>query len=163
LSLTLESVDMVALMNEVALPFIETATKHTILVEGLQSCPAVKGDRMRLSQVAKNLLSNAVKYSPEGGTVTIRADLMPSLLHISIADQGIGMTPEQQQHLFEKFYRADTSNTAINGTGLGLAISKLIVELHGGYIWAESTPGEGTIFHFTVPLAAETSTEAKLA
>src|SRR5258708_3702454 len=160
LSLTLESVDMASLMNEVALPFIEMASKHTIVLEGLDECPAVTGDRMRLSQVAKNLLSNAVKYSPEGGTVTIRSDMMPGLLHVSIADQGMGMTQEQQQHLFEKFYRADTSNTAINGTGLGLAISKLIVELHGGYIWAESERGVGTAFHFTVPLVTEPLPEA---
>src|SRR5262249_19591343 len=98
---------------------------------------------------------NAVKYSPSGGTISVRSRLLPDCVEISVQDQGIGMTPEQQEHLFEKFYRADGSNLAISGTGLGLAISKLIVELHESRIWAQSERGVGTTFSFTLPLSKE--------
>src|SRR5262249_24604943 len=124
----------------------------------LDTCPPVFGDPFRLSQVCKNLLSNAVKYSPNGGTITVRSRLLQGLVEISVQDQGMGMTPDQQKHLFEKFYRADGSNVAISGTGLGLAISKLIIELHEGRIWAESEHGVGTTFSFTLPLMAEKAT-----
>jgi signal transduction histidine kinase len=110
-------------------------------------------DRFRLAQVLENLISNAIKYSPEGGTVTISARTVRYRVELSIQDNGIGMTQEQQKHLFEKFYRADTSNTTISGTGLGLALCKLIVELHRGRIWIESEPGHGATVYFTLPIA----------
>lgn len=108
-----------------------------------------------VAEVCKNLLSNAIKYSPAGGLITIRARPVPGYLQVSVSDQGIGITPEQQAHLFEKFYRADTSNTGTSGTGLGLTICKLIVELHGGRIWVDSEYGVGSTFHFTLPLGEE--------
>ena len=77
--------------------------------------------------------------------------MIPGYLEFSVQDEGIGLTPEQLSHLFEKFYRIDASNTAISNTGLGLAISKLIIELHGGQIWAESEYGVGSTFYFTLP------------
>jgi signal transduction histidine kinase len=101
--------------------------------------------------VFQNLLSNAIKFSPSGGAVTIHGQLIAGFVQISVRDRGIGMTAQQQLHLFERFYRADASNTTISGTGLGLAICKLIVELHGGQIWAESEPGVGTTINFTLP------------
>ena len=100
----------------------------------------------------QNLISNAIKYSPSGGTITISGQVIPGFVQLSIKDQGIGMTMQQQNHLFERFYRADASNTTISGTGLGLAICKLIVELHGGKIWIESERGKGTTVYFTLPL-----------
>jgi two-component system sensor histidine kinase VicK len=109
---------------------------------------------MRLGQVIQNLVANAVKYSPNGGKITIRGRTVDSCLEFSIQDQGIGMTADQRAHLFEKFYRADGSNNAVQGTGLGLSISKLIVELHHGQIWVESEYGVGSTFFFTIPLAA---------
>lgn len=152
LTLTLEPTDLAMLMNEVALPFIEAGGDHEITFEGFGTCPPVLGDRTRLTQVGKNLLSNAIKYSPTGSTITIRLNILPDSLQVSIQDQGIGLTPEQQAHLFEKFYRADASNTAVGGTGLGLAICQLIIELHGGKIWVESERGAGSTFHFMLPL-----------
>ncbi|HLY24816.1 MAG TPA: PAS domain S-box protein, partial [Aggregatilineales bacterium] len=153
LTLTLEPVNMADLIAEAVEPFAASVTSHCIVVKPLADAPAVLGDWQRLSQVINNLLSNAVKYSPNGGTITLQERLISNALEISVADEGMGMTPEQQIHLFEKFYRADMSNTAITGTGLGLAISKLIVELHNGTIWAESDPGAGSTFKFTIPLA----------
>ncbi len=139
------------------MPFRESAPRHDIHMESLPACPVLVADKFRLGQVLRNLLSNAVKYSPDGGTIFIRCRLIPNYLEVSIQDTGIGMTAAQQAHLFEKFYRADTSNTAIRGTGLGLAISKLIIELHGGKIWVESTPGVGSTFFFTLPLMVSTN------
>jgi PAS domain S-box-containing protein len=145
-----EPVSMASLVNDVLRAFIET-NGHTFLVEGLADTPTVRGDSFRLTQVIQNLVSNAVKYSPEGGTITIRGAVGPDRLVVSVSDEGIGMTPEEMDHLFERFYRADTVSTG--GTGLGLTICKLIVEGHGGEIHAESKPGEGSIFTFTLPLA----------
>jgi PAS domain S-box-containing protein len=144
-----EPVSMASLVNEVLRAFIE-ANGHIFLVEGLADAPTVRGDPFRLTQVVQNLVSNAVKYSPEGSTITIRGAVGPDRLVVSVLDEGIGMTPEEMDHLFERFYRADTVSTG--GTGLGLAICKLIVEGHGGEIHAESKPGEGSTFTFTLPL-----------
>jgi PAS domain S-box-containing protein len=158
LAVTFEPVNMGDLMTQAAKPFSESSPIHTIQIEGLAACPPVKGDPFRLAEVVKNLLSNAVKYSPQGGPITVRGHVVDNFLEISVEDKGIGMTPEQLAHLFEKFYRADASNTAIAGTGLGLSITKLIVELHGGQIWVESQYGVGSMFYFTLPLAAPVPT-----
>jgi len=154
LSLKLAPLNMADLLKKVALPFAEIASNHRLRLEEIaDSYPPLVGDAFRLEQVLKNLLSNAVKYSPNGGTVAVRCHVLTDSLEISVQDEGMGMTPEQQTHLFEKFYRADSSNTGILGTGLGLTICKLIVELHGGQIWAESTYGKGTTFYVRLPLA----------
>ena len=153
LTLTLEAVNLPALIDEVVALFNETSSRHVIQVEPMEVFGKVKADADRVAQVLKNLISNALKYSPNGGMITISAkELSNHYIKIGVTDQGLGLTPEQQVHLFEKFYRADASNTAIGGTGLGLAICKLIVELHGGQIWAESAAGSGSTFYFTIPL-----------
>lgn len=110
-------------------------------------------DEKRIEQVLRNLLSNAVKYSPEGGRIMIqgRGDKWQVLIRIS--DEGIGITPENLEHIFERFYRVENEQTrTIGGVGLGLAVCKGIVETHGGRIWAESTPDEGSHFYFTLPV-----------
>jgi PAS domain S-box-containing protein len=152
LSLELQPVNVQELLNETLTPFIETSPLHDFQVKGPQAWPPIIADRFRLGQVLNNLISNAVKYSPKGGTVTIHGQVTEGMLQVSVQDQGIGLTREQQTHLFEKFYRADASNTGILGTGLGLSISKLIIELHGGRIWVESEYGAGTTVHFTLRL-----------
>ncbi|MDR0426455.1 MAG: response regulator [Clostridiales bacterium] len=125
------------------------------------------GDSLRLSQVVLNILSNAVKFTPEHGE--IRLDVYPlsvsesmSVIRFSIVDSGIGMTEEQLSRLFTAFEQADGSiSRRFGGTGLGLAISKTIVELMGGSIRAESTPGKGSAFTFevTVSIDGETRTD----
>lgn len=139
------------LIEETLEPFNDTAPNHLFEVQGVDEMPLVRADRFRLGQVLTNLLSNAVKYSPDGGTVTIRSRVVGKDVEISVQDEGIGMTSEEMAHLFEKFYRAPNTS-GITGTGLGLAICRLIVEKHRGNIRAESKPGEGTLFSFTVPL-----------
>jgi signal transduction histidine kinase/HAMP domain-containing protein len=115
--------------------------------------PEVLADPRRLEQVLRNLVENAVKYSPDGGTVTVRGDVVGGEAVISISDEGIGIAPEDLAHVFDRFYRADGQAVRrAGGTGLGLSICQGIVQMHGGRIWAASTPGAGSTFHFTLPL-----------
>jgi len=115
-------------------------------------------DDLRLSQVMTNLLSNAVKFTPEGGRITLGVDKVGQTgklctLRFSVADTGIGMTPEQIARLFSAFEQADGSvSRKYGGTGLGLVISKNIIEKMGGHIWVDSTPGVGSTFFFEVNL-----------
>ncbi|MCA1796207.1 MAG: PAS domain-containing protein [Geobacteraceae bacterium] len=109
-------------------------------------------DENKMAQVIENLLSNAVKYSPQGGTVIIETHTEPHGFFLSISDEGIGMTPAQIEHIFDKFYRVDGTNTAVKGLGLGMSIAKHIVEAHHGEIWVESALGQGTTAHVRLPL-----------
>ncbi|AMV71342.1 hypothetical protein JCM30471_31790 [Desulfuromonas carbonis] len=111
------------------------------------------GDPGRVEQVLENLLSNAVKYSPAGGTVRIVAGVRGSRCVIRVSDEGIGMTPEQADRVFETFYRADASDTAIRGTGLGLSVAKHLVDAHGGELQVQSEIGKGTTMIVSLPLA----------
>ena len=126
------------------------------------------GDPTRVKQVLINLLGNAVKFSQHGAiTVACRAEDMAGgsgHLHLSVRDEGIGIPPEAQSTLFAAFYQADTSTTRrYGGSGLGLAISKRIVELMGGSIRVESTPGAGSTFHFSLPLHFDPAEKVTLA
>jgi len=114
--------------------------------------PTVRGDSARILQVVANLLSNAVKYSPGGETVTLDCVDRDGEIVVTVADQGPGIPPEAQGRLFQRFYRVDNSTTRqVGGTGLGLAIAKAIVEQHGGRIWVQSEPGQGSVFGFALP------------
>jgi signal transduction histidine kinase len=125
--------------------------------------PKVWGDRTRLGQVLTNLISNANKYTPEGGALFIGAEPSPNhwdpegasrVIHVWIRDNGIGIGPEDQQRIFEKFFRSeDPKAREAPGAGLGLNITRSLVEMQGGRIWFESQLGQGTTFHFTVPVA----------
>lgn len=126
--------------------------------------PRVRGDRLRLQQVLHNLLANAVKFTSEG-EIRVRAELADerseasaggqpgsAVLRVSVADSGLGIPPEALPRVFESFYQVDSSyQKKFEGTGLGLAISRQLVELMGGEIHVESTPGEGSTFWFDVP------------
>jgi len=109
-------------------------------------------DAHRINQVLENLLSNAIKYSPKESDISLNAELDGRYCKITVADQGKGMTEEQLNHVFDKFYRADATNTAVRGLGLGMSIVKQIIEDHGGSIWVDSSPGDGTQVYFTLPL-----------
>jgi signal transduction histidine kinase len=143
-------------------------SRHRLLFDVNEHLPPVYADRDRVRQILGNLLSNAIKYSPQGGEIVLRADILrtpppsapplPSepVMLITVSDPGIGIPAEELPRIFERFYRVDNSNTRkIGGTGLGLAITQALVELHGGRIWVESTPGEGSTFFFTLPLATD--------
>lgn len=120
--------------------------------------PQVYVDQNQFHRVIRNLLSNATKYSPSGGKIGVRGAPMGGYLEVTVADEGIGIGDEELPYIFEKFWRADASSTAVEGTGLGLVIVKHIVEQHGGQIWAESTKGKQTVIHFTLPLVDRKTT-----
>jgi len=116
------------------------------------------GDDQRIAQVLTNLLGNAIKFTPEKGSITLDARLVKEeegvcTLQIGVTDTGIGISPEQQEKLFQSFEQAETNTTRkYGGTGLGLAISKSIVEMMGGKIWITSEVGKGSTFAFTIQM-----------
>ncbi len=124
----------------------------------------IDADRVRIAQIITNLLSNASKYSPEGTEITLRSHADNGRLHVSVTDQGVGMSEEEQQGLFTAFFRVDNETTRkVSGTGLGLVIAKSITELHEGDIRLESRPGEGTTIEFWIPrLMTKEAAEAAL-
>jgi PAS domain S-box-containing protein len=112
--------------------------------------PRVLADRDRLLQVLSNLVGNAVKFTPRGGRVTLRAGGADGELAFAVSDTGVGIPAEQLPRVFDRYWQADARRT---GAGLGLAIARGIVEAHGGRIWVDSAPGEGSTFSFTLPAA----------
>jgi len=119
----------------------------------------LRADRRALEQVLTNLVDNAVKYCPAGASITLRARLVengggPSA-RIEVVDTGPGIEPRHQPRLFERFYRVDGGRSRdMGGTGLGLSIVKHLVEAMNGTVGVESSPGRGSLFWFTLPLAA---------
>ena len=117
--------------------------------------PRGRGDERRLSQVLLNLVGNALKFT-EAGEVRVRAGLEDGRFVVAVADTGPGISPSDQERIFEAFQQVDSSLTRKKGgTGLGLSIARRIVELHGGRLWVESAPGKGSTFSFTVPVRVE--------
>ena len=115
--------------------------------------PAVTGDQDRLIQVVINLISNAVKFTDQARSNALLGSDNGELV-VSVTDSGIGIAPADQPKVFEKFKQVgDTLTDKPKGTGLGLPICKEIVEYHGGQIWVESIPGQGSTFSFTLPIA----------
>ncbi len=114
--------------------------------------PPISADRDRLLQVFSNLVDNAVKFTATGGTITLTAEGDQRAVSFCVSDTGSGIPPEQVPHLFDRFWQA--RRTDRRGIGLGLSIVKGLVEAHGGHMAVESTPGQGTSFRFSVPVAA---------
>ena len=128
-----ELVNIKGIVEQTVFGFQENYPDHQYSIVGPEVWPSIKGDPAKLAQLLKNLFSNATKYSPHGGEVVLQTlvEDQYDLLHLMLTDHGVGMTTEQMAHIFDRFYRADASNTAIGGTGLGMTISRLIVEGHG--------------------------------
>ncbi|APG27586.1 hypothetical protein A7E78_06900 [Syntrophotalea acetylenivorans] len=134
-------------------PFLKAQTSHHRLDVTLAAENTLLNvDQAKIGQVLENLLSNAVKFSPADSLIQIKGAIIEKSYQISVADQGIGMTPEQMEKVFDKFYRADASDTAVSGIGLGMSIVRNIVEAHGGSIWVESELDRGTTVNFTISL-----------
>ncbi|MEW6033874.1 MAG: ATP-binding protein [Chloroflexota bacterium] len=129
------------------------ARKHRLLVRFPPSFPVVDADARCLEEVLRNLVENAVKYSPEGSEVVIAGEVKDGTIVVSVSDQGIGISPEHQDKVFQRFYRVgDPAVRSIPGSGLGLFIVKGHVEAHGGKVWLESSAGKGSTFCFSLPL-----------
>lgn len=145
------------------------AKKQTVSLEVAPDCPPVYADDKRVAQVLNNLLSNAHKYTPEGGQLLVRISLQSAasipnfdprgaqyMVVVAVKDNGLGISPEDQKKLFQKFYRANdaTAREMAPGTGLGLHIVKNLVELQGGHIWFESQFRHGSTFFVALPVAS---------
>jgi signal transduction histidine kinase len=116
------------------------------------SLPAAQADAHRVSQILANLIGNAIKFTPEGGVVKARAEVVDSTeIAVSIVDNGIGIPPDHLAHIFDRFWQGPSGER--NGTGLGLSICRGLVERSGGRIWAESDVDAGTTVTFTLPIA----------
>jgi signal transduction histidine kinase len=120
----------------------------------LPDLPLVKADPGLIERALNHLLDNAVKFSPDGGDIILRARAEGQVVRIEVEDNGIGIPPEAQPYVFDRFYQVDGSTTRrFDGAGLGLAIVKQIVQAHGGQVGLRSTEGRGSIFYFTLPAA----------
>jgi PAS domain S-box-containing protein len=169
-------VDVAALLRKVADAYRTQTDHHRIEVTFPPSLPPVWGDEERLRQVFTNLLNNAIKYSPQGGAIRIGGWLRPSqaaaeaaetdaappeltasaYIVVYIADQGIGIPASDLPHVFDRYYRVDSSlRRTTAGAGLGLYLAKAIVDAHHGRIWATSDPGKGATFFVALPVDAE--------
>jgi signal transduction histidine kinase len=154
LSLELGAVDLSSLAAETvetARPLAEEKGVTLTLASG--PLPLLAADRIRLAQLLDNLVSNGVKFTPSGGRVDVRVRGERGRAVIEVRDTGMGVPPGEQDHLFERFFRASkATEQAIPGTGLGLAISKAIVHAHGGRITVASEEGKGSTFRVDLPI-----------
>jgi signal transduction histidine kinase len=147
-------VDLGDLAREQARLFFSHTDTHRLDLDLPDDPVVVDGDRDRLAQVVGNLYSNAIKYSPAGGV--IRVELRPNgdQVVFAVEDDGMGIAPEDQERVFDKFFRSAEASAGIGGTGLGLAVAREIVETHGGTIDVRSQPGEGSRFWIDLPVHA---------
>ena len=123
----------------------------TLTTTAAGGTPLIWADADRLEQALQNLAANAIRHTPEGGTVTLRAEPDGSdRVRITVADTGPGIPPEHITHIFDRFYKADASR-AVSGSGLGLSIVRAIVMRHGGEITADNAPGGGAVFTLVLP------------
>ncbi|TAK34903.1 MAG: PAS domain S-box protein [Chloroflexota bacterium] len=173
LELRLEPTNLAELAERVVESTQATTEAHRLVLHKQSHELCGQWDRTYLERVLGNLMDNAVKYTPAGGEITVRiegalvmagratwpGDLAPCPSSespcwavVSVLDQGVGIAPEEQSHLFERYYRTADGRTTAGGLGLGLYISKGVVEAHGGRIWVESEPGKGSRFSFALPL-----------
>ena len=158
LSVVPEPLDLAAFLEA------ETTKYHHLLAPGDLSlrldiapgAPPVRADRGRLAQIMANLVSNAVRHSPPGGVIDIAVRPAGGRTAVTVSDRGPGIPPEDQPHIWDRFYRVDKARSRSHGgTGLGLAITKRLIQAMGGDITVRSTPGGGAAFTFTLPIAVD--------
>jgi signal transduction histidine kinase len=131
---------------------LASAAALELRLDAVPDVPDIWADRQRLLRVFENLIGNAIKFTKPGGKITLAAAPREDAVLFSVADTGSGITSDHLPHLFDRFWRAPQDKRP--GAGLGLAIAKGIVEAHGGRIWVQSTPGQGSTFFFTIPTTA---------
>jgi len=150
-----------ALVDEVHRLLAPSAASLEVLIDISRDVPiAVRGDGRRLRQVLLNLMSNAIKFTPHGKVQLTVEYLRNSQLQFRVQDSGPGISPVDQQRLFDPFYQGDAGRASTSGTGLGLAISRRLVQAMGGTIEVQSEPGKGTVFQFQIPAPACAPSEA---
>ena len=148
IQLQVEVVDLVELAAEAMVD--SGFAPRTDLITPLEEAK-VNADRDRIKQVILNLLTNAAKFSEETAPIILSVEPVGHEVRVAIKDRGPGIPAEQMGKLFERFSRLTTTVGRASGSGIGLYVSRMIVEMHGGRIWADSTPGAGATFSFTLP------------
>jgi PAS domain S-box-containing protein len=142
-----------AFVEEVVMIEARTTHDHEFSLDIPHELPPLWADRGKLEEVLINLVNNAIKYSPDGGLIEVKLQPVNGMIEFSVKDSGLGIAPEEQCRLFQRFQRVcRDSAQRISGTGLGLFVCKALIEAHGGRIWFDSEPGHGSTFYFTVPL-----------
>lgn len=152
LRLDKQSFDCADEVHQLVKEFRREYNKYHFAIKGLENSLPLMADKDRFRQVMENLLGNAIKFSQEGSWINVSGRKVDGEVEIAINDEGIGMSPDQVDKVFEKFYRVDASSTGKQGLGLGLALIENIIEAHGGRLRMESEEGKGTTVTFTLPL-----------
>jgi signal transduction histidine kinase len=154
-ALKLEPTDLLlsTLAEDVAEKFRTQSEVHEFKLSFPDDLPLVYADEERMRQVLYNLFSNAIKYSPRGGVIRVAGRVVGGEVQVSISDEGVGIPRDEQERLFQRFYRVDSGlRRKTQGAGLGLYLSRAIIEAQGGRIWVESKTGQGATFYFTLPV-----------
>ncbi len=154
LQLKRQSLDIRDLLKEAAeqAQALAELEELSLTVDAADSLPPIYADKQLIQRVIDNLISNAIKHTPHGGSITLTSQALQRQLAVSVRDTGPGIPPDQHQHIFEKFGQVEQAGFQRHGTGLGLTFCKLAVEAHGGQIWVESAPGQGSTFTFSLPV-----------
>jgi signal transduction histidine kinase/DNA-binding response OmpR family regulator len=158
MELAIESLRVAPTLGEVVSVMQPLAEKKSqTLTKVADPALSIRADSTRFRQVLLNLVGNAIKFTPNGGHIELSAILVQDKVRVEVRDDGPGIPPEEQQRIFEAFYRLRETGKKTEGTGLGLAITHRLVELHGGELSLESKVGEGSCFYFSLPAAATIS------
>ncbi len=144
--------DLQKLVDEIVAVEGHGRSNHIFEVNLPDPTPLLWADRTKVEEIFANLIGNAIKFSPSGGRVTVSGQVQGDMVRFSVSDDGVGISEDDRQHLFQRFQRVGSSVKRIPGTGLGLFVCKHLIEAHGGEISVESIEGEGSTFHFTLPL-----------
>jgi signal transduction histidine kinase len=148
-----KKVELSGIIEKVVKALKMKSRRHDIIVAHYNPLPEkIWIDGTRITQVLNNLLANAIKYSPRGGTIKIQTMTDEDKVTVSIVDQGIGMTSQQVEHIFDRFYRGEDEKPVASGLGLGMCIVKQIIVDHGGEIFVSSAQDEGTTVTFILPI-----------
>lgn len=154
MKLILDEFDLNSLVEQMVTHFQNGSTNHQFVVHSAAAPLNVSADSSKILRVLENLLSNAAKFSPAKSQIDITCEERDGIAWVLVKDQGIGIHPDKQNRIFEKFYRVDGSDTAPQGLGLGLHIVNSIATVHGGQISLDSNPGKGTTIGFGLPITA---------
>jgi PAS domain S-box-containing protein len=156
LNLSVEPTNIKQVIDDVVGQLKGKSPIHQLTVDVPEQLPAMQADKMRVERIVYNLTENAIKYSPKGGEVKITGRRDGDSLTISVRDQGMGISSEDQSRLFQPFQRLEKSmQQGIKGLGLGLVVCQRLVEAHHGRIWVESELGKGSTFYFSIPMDAQ--------